>query len=338
MVQAYILIQTEVGRAGDVAAAIRDIPGVVRVDAVTGPYDVVVLTEAQRRRRAGQDGRQPGAAGARHHPHPDLLGGAPLTHDRSGCPAALRRRRGPATAGRWSRSPIALGDRRVQPVAVRRVRRRRATAPSASPAAAGDQPPVTMAAPALADDAAAVCRAVDRPAADAVRDASRRPVTAGAEQNAAYGDPAAHPRLRRGRRRRSPRPTTCSRWPACAGRRAPAPAGTVWTTVDRAGAGRGHGPRPTGRQPAQSVAPSRARRSPTVAPGAQPDPSGCRADPRAVRLAPCTAPADHAAPVRARAVSAGRCRGAGRCGSGGRPASGTPGRTRPTSAGTSTSG
>lgn len=47
MVQAYILIQTEVGRARDVAAAIGNIPGVVRVDAVTGPYDVVVLTEAR---------------------------------------------------------------------------------------------------------------------------------------------------------------------------------------------------------------------------------------------------------------------------------------------------
>ena len=46
MVQAYILIQTEVGKARDVATAIRDIAGVVRVDAVTGPYDVVVLTEA----------------------------------------------------------------------------------------------------------------------------------------------------------------------------------------------------------------------------------------------------------------------------------------------------
>ncbi len=46
MVQAYILIQTEVGRARDVAAQIGDISGVVRVDAVTGPYDVVVLTEA----------------------------------------------------------------------------------------------------------------------------------------------------------------------------------------------------------------------------------------------------------------------------------------------------
>ncbi|KIR65506.1 Lrp/AsnC ligand binding domain-containing protein [Micromonospora harpali] len=46
MVQAYILIQTEVGRARDVAGLIGDLPGVVRVDAVTGPYDVVVLTEA----------------------------------------------------------------------------------------------------------------------------------------------------------------------------------------------------------------------------------------------------------------------------------------------------
>ena len=47
MVQAYILIQTEVGKAREVAAQIRDIPGVVRVDAVTGPYDVVALTEAR---------------------------------------------------------------------------------------------------------------------------------------------------------------------------------------------------------------------------------------------------------------------------------------------------
>jgi DNA-binding Lrp family transcriptional regulator len=46
VVQAYILIQTEVGKARDVATTIRDIAGVVRVDAVTGPYDVVVLTEA----------------------------------------------------------------------------------------------------------------------------------------------------------------------------------------------------------------------------------------------------------------------------------------------------
>lgn len=46
MVQAYILIQTEVGKAREVARTIGEIPGVVRVDAVTGPYDVVVLTES----------------------------------------------------------------------------------------------------------------------------------------------------------------------------------------------------------------------------------------------------------------------------------------------------
>jgi DNA-binding Lrp family transcriptional regulator len=47
VVQAYILIQTEVGKARDVATAIQELAGVVRVDAVTGPYDVVVLTEAR---------------------------------------------------------------------------------------------------------------------------------------------------------------------------------------------------------------------------------------------------------------------------------------------------
>ena len=47
MVQAYILIQTEVGKARDVATAISQIDGVVRVDAVTGPYDVIVLSEAR---------------------------------------------------------------------------------------------------------------------------------------------------------------------------------------------------------------------------------------------------------------------------------------------------
>jgi DNA-binding Lrp family transcriptional regulator len=47
VVQAYILIQTEVGKARDVATTIKEIAGVVQVDAVTGPYDVIVLTEAR---------------------------------------------------------------------------------------------------------------------------------------------------------------------------------------------------------------------------------------------------------------------------------------------------
>jgi DNA-binding Lrp family transcriptional regulator len=46
MVQAYILVQTEVGAAASVAEAVSEIEGVVRVDNVIGPYDVVVLTEA----------------------------------------------------------------------------------------------------------------------------------------------------------------------------------------------------------------------------------------------------------------------------------------------------
>ena len=46
MVQAYILVQTEVGKAAEVASAIADIPGVTQADDVTGPYDVIVRAEA----------------------------------------------------------------------------------------------------------------------------------------------------------------------------------------------------------------------------------------------------------------------------------------------------
>lgn len=45
-VSAYILIQTEVGRAADVAAAVGDIAGVVTAEDVTGPYDVIARAEA----------------------------------------------------------------------------------------------------------------------------------------------------------------------------------------------------------------------------------------------------------------------------------------------------
>jgi DNA-binding Lrp family transcriptional regulator len=46
VVQAYILIQTGVGQAADVAGQIRTIPGVTSAEDVTGPYDVVVRAEA----------------------------------------------------------------------------------------------------------------------------------------------------------------------------------------------------------------------------------------------------------------------------------------------------
>jgi DNA-binding Lrp family transcriptional regulator len=45
-VQAYILIQTDVGKASAVAAAISAIPGVTLAEGVTGPYDVIMRAEA----------------------------------------------------------------------------------------------------------------------------------------------------------------------------------------------------------------------------------------------------------------------------------------------------
>lgn len=46
-VQAYVLIQTEVGQAATVVRAIRDIDGVTLAEDVTGPYDVIVRAEAR---------------------------------------------------------------------------------------------------------------------------------------------------------------------------------------------------------------------------------------------------------------------------------------------------
>jgi DNA-binding Lrp family transcriptional regulator len=45
-ITAYVLIQTEVGKAVHVAETARKISGVVSADDVTGPYDVIVKTEA----------------------------------------------------------------------------------------------------------------------------------------------------------------------------------------------------------------------------------------------------------------------------------------------------
>ncbi|MFK0120212.1 Lrp/AsnC family transcriptional regulator [Streptomyces sp. NPDC090994] len=46
MVQAYILIQTEVGKASAVAETIAELPGVIQAEDVTGPYDVIVRAQA----------------------------------------------------------------------------------------------------------------------------------------------------------------------------------------------------------------------------------------------------------------------------------------------------
>ena len=46
-VNAYILIQTEVGKAAAVAQAIGELDGVTNAEDVTGPYDVIVRAEAE---------------------------------------------------------------------------------------------------------------------------------------------------------------------------------------------------------------------------------------------------------------------------------------------------
>jgi hypothetical protein len=92
--------------------------------------------------------------------------------------------------------------------------------------------PVRMAAPKLTARQATVCRALLSQAPQAIRDLAQRPVTAGAEQNAAYGDPPIT--LACGTAIPSFAPTAtvypldgvC--WYAAEG-----PDGSVWTTLDR---------------------------------------------------------------------------------------------------------
>jgi DNA-binding Lrp family transcriptional regulator len=47
MVAAYILIQTDVGTAGQVVEAVVGVTGVRSADGVTGPYDVIAFSEAE---------------------------------------------------------------------------------------------------------------------------------------------------------------------------------------------------------------------------------------------------------------------------------------------------
>ncbi|MDI6815294.1 MAG: Lrp/AsnC ligand binding domain-containing protein [Dehalococcoidales bacterium] len=43
--KAYVLIEAEVGKAGEVAEAVQKVAGVKSADTVTGPYDVVAAIE-----------------------------------------------------------------------------------------------------------------------------------------------------------------------------------------------------------------------------------------------------------------------------------------------------
>ena len=55
MVQAYILIQTELGRAALAAAAIAEISGESSSEEVSGPYDVIVRVETTDAGRLTED-------------------------------------------------------------------------------------------------------------------------------------------------------------------------------------------------------------------------------------------------------------------------------------------
>ena len=44
--KAYVLIDTAVGKGIDVAETLQKIPGMVAVDRVTGPHDVIAVFEA----------------------------------------------------------------------------------------------------------------------------------------------------------------------------------------------------------------------------------------------------------------------------------------------------
>ncbi len=46
MEKAYVLIETQVGKAKDLVEAIRSLVGVISVDLVTGPYDVIAVVQA----------------------------------------------------------------------------------------------------------------------------------------------------------------------------------------------------------------------------------------------------------------------------------------------------
>ncbi|WP_409485284.1 Lrp/AsnC ligand binding domain-containing protein [Arsenicicoccus dermatophilus] len=54
MVQAYILIQSEVGKSSAVSEAVGAIHGVVKAEEVTGPYDVIARVEADNVNELGQ--------------------------------------------------------------------------------------------------------------------------------------------------------------------------------------------------------------------------------------------------------------------------------------------
>ena len=53
-ISAYVLVQTEVGKAAHVAEEVSKIEGVVSAEDVTGPYDVILRAQADSLDQLGQ--------------------------------------------------------------------------------------------------------------------------------------------------------------------------------------------------------------------------------------------------------------------------------------------
>ena len=100
-VSAYILIQTEVGKAAQVASEVGGIDGVVSAEDVTGPYDVVARAESETVDDLGKMvvSRVQMIEGITAHPH--LPRRPPLTVAAVTWP--LAQRDGPMTIARMAR-------------------------------------------------------------------------------------------------------------------------------------------------------------------------------------------------------------------------------------------
>ena len=111
VVQAYILIQTEVGKAAAVARQIAELKGVTQAEDVTGPYDVIVRAEAKNVDELGKLVVAKVQSVDGHHPDADLPGRPPLSRRRT------RPRRSPTLAALRSRGSPAPCAPAVPPVA-----------------------------------------------------------------------------------------------------------------------------------------------------------------------------------------------------------------------------
>jgi hypothetical protein len=60
MARSYVLVQTDVGRAVEIAATAGSLPGVDFAEAVTGPYDLVIALDGDGAEALGELRKLPG--------------------------------------------------------------------------------------------------------------------------------------------------------------------------------------------------------------------------------------------------------------------------------------